>query len=168
MPFAVTHILVPMIQLDIFRDNILKLRKEKLPNRYILLAGLFGLIPDVDIPISLIVFGNLSVHRYFTHSLFFPLIFLLASLTFHFLKKQKWFLITLMCFTGIIIHIFLDFFLLGTVHLFYPLSVSEYGLNLIRLDDPERVMVVFASLDAVLLFTWFLRMEFKKRIEDIF
>lgn len=167
MPFAVTHMLVPLILLDIVRDNILKLKKEKLPNRYILIAGLFGLIPDIDLPFSLIIFGNTIAHRTLTHSIWFPLAFLAAGLIFWFLKNQKLFMIFLMSFLGFTSHIVLDFFLSGTVNLFYPLINFEYGLNLIPQQEAKKVLAL-SSIDAILLWVWFFKMEFRKRIEDFF
>lgn len=168
MPFAVTHMLVPMILLDIIRDNILKIDKEKLPNKYILLAGLFGLLPDLDIPLSLITIGNFSLHRTFSHSLWIPLFLITFSLVFKLLKNRKWFILFLMGFAGFTSHIVLDFILAGTVYLLYPLSNAAYGLNLLPVTEVTDTIFVFVAMDAILLWSWFFRMELRKRIQDFF
>ena len=49
MPLAVTHILVPIILMDLLRDHILK-RNKIITNKNVLLAGLGGLFPDIDLP----------------------------------------------------------------------------------------------------------------------
>ena len=54
MPQAVTHILVPIILLSIIRDKIVsKNKKAHFPLHYVLIAGLAGGLPDIDILISL-------------------------------------------------------------------------------------------------------------------
>lgn len=50
MPFAVTHVLVPIILVDFIRDHVLK-KPKLLPNRYVFLAGVAGLVLDTDLPI---------------------------------------------------------------------------------------------------------------------
>ena len=48
MPYAVTHVLVAIILAEIIRDYIVK-DKKKFPLHYILIAGIAGLLPDVDV-----------------------------------------------------------------------------------------------------------------------
>ncbi len=168
MPFAVTHMLVPMILLDIIRDNILKLSREKFQNKYILLAGLFGLIPDLDIPLSLITIGNFSLHRTFSHSLWIPLFLITFSLVFWLLKKHRWSLIFLMGFVGFASHILLDFITGGDIYLLSPIINVPYGLNLFPVTEITDAVFVFVALDAILLWTWFFKIELKKRIQDFF
>lgn len=165
MPYAVTHMLVPMILLDMIRDKILKLRKKDLPNKYILIAGIFGILPDIDVPLSLLALGDLSVHRTFTHTVWVPLFFFVGFSLFYILKNQKWFKIFLMCFVGVSTHIFLDVLLAGSASLFYPLSGTIYGLNVFPIN---KMYLLYASMDALLLFFWFARMGLRKRISDFF
>jgi hypothetical protein len=80
MPFAVTHILTPMILLDFLRDNVFKIKKQLLSNNYILLAGLSGLLPDIDMLSPL--FGLPNLHGAITHSILFPLVFFTLFLIF--------------------------------------------------------------------------------------
>lgn len=162
MAFAVAHMLVPMMLIDVFRDNILKIKKNKLPNRYVLIAGLVGLFPDIDLPLSLI-FRTFFIHRAFTHSIWIPLTFLVLSLSFYIIKKHKWSLIFFMCFTGIAIHIILDL-TYPSVGLFYPLNKNLFGISLF---SKTGTMVFYSILDAIILWLWFARIIFRKKIQDI-
>lgn len=163
MPYAVTHMLVPMLLLDIIRDNLHKIKRAKLPNRYILLAGLGGLLPDIDIPISLL-FPDFIVHRGITHTVFFPLAFLLFYLVFQTMKHDKLSKAFLMVFIGTALHIVLDFVTAGSIELFYPLSKASFSVNLL---PQNQVLFSYAAFDAILLFFWFARMALRKRIEDM-
>jgi len=164
MPFVVTHMLVPMILIDIFRDNILKIKKSKLSNKYILIAGLAGLLPDIDIPLS-IFFPTLFAHRTITHTVWVPLTFLFLFSVFHFIRKRNWSMIFLMCFIGTAIHITLDVVTAGSIQLFYPISKTLFAVYLIPAGS---VIFVYSAMDAVLLWIWFFRkMVFGKGIEDV-
>jgi len=159
MPFVVTHMLLPMILIDIFRDNILKIKKSKLPNKYILIAGLAGLLPDVDL-----FFGNFIAHRTITHTIWLPLAFLLFSSIFYLIKKYDWSKISLMIFIGMGTHIILDLVTAGSIPLFYPVSNTLFAVNLI---SPGSATFVYSAMDAALLWIWFFRKFSGKRIEDV-
>jgi len=173
MPQAVTHIIIPLILADIYRDYI---AKRKFNIRYVLIAGLAGLLPDIDIALVwfLRLFSNVSVselHRTLTHSLFFPLLFLILFFIVgkynpRFIKKQKLKLnyIFLAVAFGILIHIILDFSFSGNVSIFYPLSNFSIGLNLIPLGYFEGTF--FAGLDAIILVAWLVHEELKHKISD--
>ncbi len=163
MPFAVTHMLIPMILLDFLRDNVLKIRRNKLTNKYILIAGIAGLIPDVDIPLSLVFGSTFVTHRAITHTVWLPLTFLLFSSVFYFFKKHQLSLIFLMGLIGTSIHIILDFATAGSIPLLYPLSETPFGLNLIPLNS---AFFSYAALDAVILGLYFIKLSFRKRIPD--
>lgn len=162
MPFAVTHILVPIILVALFRDIFVK-DKKKFPLHYVLLAGLGGALPDIDIPISIFLkfLGSASwnIHRTFTHSIYFPLIFFalflilipikekakICNLTRHKLKLN---LICLMLGIGIILHIFLDF-IFGKIP--FPSELNGY---------------MMPTLDGILLVIWIIYLELKHKISD--
>ena len=154
MPQAVTHILVPILLAAIFRDFYLrKNQKAHFPLHYVLLAGLGGVLPDVDIPISFLLnyleAEPWDIHRTFSHSLIFPLIFLIlyfllkpmhkkariCNLGRHNLKLGNIFLIL---FFGTLIHIILDWIFPYFVNIF-PSVVRSY---------------VAPTLDGVLLIIW--------------
>ena len=175
MPNAVTHVLIPIIILEIIRDYIIKDRK-KFPLHYILIAGIAGLLPDIDIMVYWImnIFAKISlseIHRTFSHTLFLPLLFLiLGLLTFKvkikFLSKHKlrlrtiFFVITF----GVLLHLFLDWLLIGEIKPLYPLNNLIIGLNLVKLTPfPDTII---PALDAILLIGWLIHEEFRHKISD--
>lgn len=173
MPHAVTHVLVPIILVDLYRNYISKARK-KFHLHYVLIAGLAGLLPDIDIVIYwfLKLFMNISlseIHRTFTHTLFFPLIFIILGLltknkTIKIYKdklKLNW--VFYMIALGITIHLLLDMILLGTIKPFYPFLYYSIGFNIIK-DSLEGT--ILPGLDAILLFIWLIHLELKHKISD--
>ncbi|MBU0760230.1 MAG: metal-dependent hydrolase [Nanoarchaeota archaeon] len=87
MPQAVLHILVPLVLAALFKDWYeSKKGKGTFPLHYVLIAGLAGLIPDIDIIAFWILyffgFSLLEVHRTFAYTIFVPLIFLALALAF--------------------------------------------------------------------------------------
>ncbi len=182
MPQAVAHILIPMLAVSIFRDFFLNKKKRKnFPLHYALIAGLGGVLPDIDIIIS--IFLNLSgtynwdIHKTFTHSLFFPIIFLalflitkpinakarLCNIGKHKLKLST---IFLMLFLGIFAHIFLDAFFGEMAYFLYPFSLTDYGINLFGYLPYSIQSLAPAVLDGILLVVWLLYLELKHKISD--
>jgi membrane-bound metal-dependent hydrolase YbcI (DUF457 family) len=148
------------------RDHLFKAKRRFLPNHYVLLAGLAGLIPDVDLPISIFLFGSTEAHRLLTHSIWFPLIFFSGFLiSYFFVKKRSYYKIFLMLFVGFSIHILLDSTLSGTVCLFCPFNGVMYGLNALPVSN---TILVYASIDALLLFFWLIHEELEHKISDYF
>ncbi len=175
MPLAVTHILVPIILVDIFRDHILKNTKA-LTNKHVLLAGLAGLFPDIDIPIGHI-FLNANVHRLYTHNIWIPVLFLAFALYFDSIKKRKICLYFIMMAFGFSTHLLLDGVLSGTIRPFFPVSTYVWGWDLFgkffgtfypRLANPDFGALIFSGLDAVLLFLWLIHEEMGHKIKDYF
>jgi membrane-bound metal-dependent hydrolase YbcI (DUF457 family) len=165
MPFAVTHVLIPMILVDLIRDHLFKKQKRLLPNKYILLAGLAGLFPDIDVPISYFVLGSLELHRTLTHTIWFPIAFFVLFLHFYFWKKKDLYKTFLMLFIGFSVHIILDLYIFGTVSLFFPLTEEIYGLNIFPI---EKMYLVYSSIDAILLFLWLIHEELEHNISKYF
>lgn len=179
MPFAVTHVLVPLILSDIYRD-FTKNGKKLLTRRMALFAGIAGLMPDLDIPVFLVLsqFSSIpitSVHRTITHSLFLPLLglmlfFLLRAL----FRKKAWHMYALMFAFGTFSHVVLDGIINGTVMPFYPLSFAEFGLDIVNVLVPSSVtgsdlpyrLTLLAGLDAALLVVWLVYEEWKHKIRD--
>ncbi|MBS3151321.1 metal-dependent hydrolase [Candidatus Woesearchaeota archaeon] len=173
MPQAVTHIIIPLVLADIYRDYV---SKKKFNIRYVLIAGLAGLLPDIDIAVAwaLKLFSNASIsglHRTLTHSLLFPLVFLVlffiaGNYNSKFMNKQRLKLNSffLAIAFGTLVHIILDFTFSGSVLIFYPLSDLEIGLDLIPLGYFEGTF--FAGLDAIIIVVWLIHEELKHRISD--
>ena len=173
MPQAATHILVPLVLADIYRDYIAERRFNL---RYVLIVGLAGLLPDIDILIAWVInfFSTVVIsefHRTFTHSIFFPLMFFILFLltktyNSNFFKKQKLKLhyIFLALAFGTFIHLILDAFLSGPIYILYPLSNLTLGLTPSFLATFQGTF--YAGLDAILLAAWLIHEELKHRISD--
>ena len=175
MPYAVTHFLVALILVGLWRDFFVK-DKKRFPLFYVLLGGIAGMLPDVDIAVyyflSFFGYAFSEVHRTFTHSLFFPLIFfVLGCLSFLFHKKIEIHhlrvrnILFVLAF-GIFTHIALDALVAGTVLPFYPFSSYPFGLNLVGLLPADWMSTFLQSVDAGLFLIWICYLEWKHRISD--
>ncbi len=182
MPYAVTHILFPIVLVSLFRDFILKNKnKKKFPLHYVLIAGVGGVLPDIDIIfsvlLSLLGTDNWWVHKTITHSLLFPVFLLIlfvatykvnanakiCNLTKHKLKLS---LIFLFLSVGVLIHIFLDGLLGSGAYLFYPFSNYDFSLDLFNYLPKELHSFSFPLLDGILLTIWIVYLELKHKISD--
>ena len=159
MPYAVTHALIPIILVDTVRDHVFKMKKRFLPNRYIIFAGIAGMLPDLDLLFTP------SLHRTITHSIWFPLIFLFGFLLSYTFQKEKLYKIFLMLFVGFSLHVLMDATLLGSVAPFFPLDATQIGLNLLAPVVSLRPDV-FPAIDAVLLFMWLIHEELEHNISE--
>ncbi|NCO11665.1 hypothetical protein CO038_01405 [Candidatus Pacearchaeota archaeon CG_4_9_14_0_2_um_filter_39_13] len=182
MPQAVTHILVPILIVALFRDFYLRNKDKKhFPLHYVLFAGLGGVLPDIDIPISFILAfigsDNWNIHKTFTHSLFFPLVFFILFLFFmhthskakicnlgrHRLKLS---IIFLMSSIGILFHILLDSIFGESAFFFYPLSMANYGIDILSFLPQSVIPWAIPTLDGILLVIWIVYLELKHKISD--
>lgn len=165
MPNPATHIIVPLILADLYRDYI---AKKKFKLFYVLVAGIAGLLPDIDIAIWRIIgfFREVpvaAVHRQFTHTLFVPLLFLLIALLWR--KNRKALLLFGMASFGIFTHLALDAIFSGSIMPFYPFSELNIGLNLASFTGMQPQML-FAVFDGILLGGWLIHEYLKRRIRD--
>lgn len=171
MSYAVTHVLLSIIAVDVYRDYITK-HKRYFPLYTLLVAGIAGLLPDIDVPINWLLglFGyapEFLRHGGVTHTPLFGLIFLIPAL--YFFKKQRHKL-SVMFFVivfGVLFHLFLDLFLGGGaaegVMLFWPVSVVSYKVHLLHYVGLPHLSV---GLDALLLLGWISHIVLRKRIKD--
>ena len=182
MPQAVAHILVPLVLVSLFRDYLVKKRikknKKKFPLIYALIAGLAGIIPDLDIAAFWILyffeFTFEGVHRTFMHTLFIPLIFILLASIFYNLKNPKYleknklklWIIFLMISLGSFIHLILDATFQGTINPLYPILDFRIGLNLLRYLPDTLERLAAPSIDAALLIIWLVYLEWKHKISS--
>src|SRR3989338_4058515 len=154
MPQAVVHVLFTIIVLDLFRDHILK-EKREIPLHYIFIGGVAGLLPDIDVPLfwllnSFLGFDVPFFHRVFTHTFLFILIFLVIPFIYFDFNRKASKLFGIIAF-GVAFHIFLDWLLVGGIAPFYPFSDTSYGLNLVgRLGLPLAI----EGLEAIVLLWW--------------
>jgi membrane-bound metal-dependent hydrolase YbcI (DUF457 family) len=177
MPQAVTHFLIPVILLELFRDFFIK-NKKNFPIHYVFIGGLAGLLPDLDIAVYYVLsffgFTIQEIHRTFSHNLFFPLIFVLLGLLFynfkskglgkHHLKLRNIFFVIAF---GISIHLILDAIISGGIMPFFPFSNYSIGLNLISLLPSLWQNTVLPTIDAILLILWMVYIEIRHKISDI-
>ena len=178
MPNAVAHVLVSMFLADIYRHK----QKKKLSLYYVFLAGLGGLLPDFDIIIFWILsfsgFTLQQVHRVYSHTLLYPIIFIIMGLLFSRIKEFKFrkhkfklsYVLYALAF-GWLIHLLLDYIVIGPILPFYPLSRAGFGLNLllkIPLPTSEIISTIEPAIDAILLILWILHEEIKHKISDFF
>lgn len=164
MVYAVTHVLIPMVLVDLVRDHLIK-KKKILPNKFVLVAGIAGLLPDTDLLISYFL-GLSEFHRTLTHSIWFPLAFFAIFSYFYFINKKPFYWkLFLMVFIGFSIHIILDYTVSGAVSLLYPLNADVYGLNLVPVSQAS---FVYPALDSILLIFWLVHEEWEHKISDYF
>ena len=173
MPFAVTHVLVPIIILDTLRDRFEIIKNFKLTNRFIFLSGIAGLLPDLDLPLFSILdlFGikiasNIG-HRIFFHNIWIPISFFGFFLVYYALKRIKAAKVFLILTFGFSIHLILDGMIVGSIMPLFPLSTTEVGLDLVRLLPISRATTM-VSLDAILLLLWLWHEEIGHKIKDYF
>ena len=166
MPFAVTHVLTSIILVDLYRDYFAK-HKKYFTLHTIFIAGFAGLLPDIDIPLNwlLNLIGANLVHRTFTHTPLFALIFLIPGVILWHKKKHKIAMYFFVASFAVSLHIFLDYFFStdnGGIMFFYPLSTASYALDLLKGTSPT----FFAGIDAIILLLWLWHEEIKHKISD--
>ena len=177
MPLAATHILVPLLLAAIIRDIYLKKRKNKnFPLHYVLIAGLGGILPDMDVALFwLLYFFNFTfeqVHKTILHSILISAAFFLLFILFRKTKinfgnkKLKLSIIFLMLAVGIIIHLILDLLFGEPYLILFPFSSIKVSINLISYLPYPLQGLAMPSLDAVLLVIWLVYLEWKHKISD--
>ena len=172
MPHAVTHVLIALIIADIIRDYIAK-DKKNVPLYLVLIAGIAGLLPDLDIIVywflRIVSSVELSeVHRTFSHTLFMPVIsFAIGFATIGMKKITKYKVsiskIAFFIALGISTHLFLDFLLSGWIRPLYPLSNYMIGMNIVPMELSKTVI---PGMDAILLVAWIVHEYKNHRIKD--
>jgi membrane-bound metal-dependent hydrolase YbcI (DUF457 family) len=176
MPQAVTHFLIPVILLELFREFFVK-DKKTFPVHYVFIGGLAGLLPDLDIAVYYILsfFGATleEVHRTFSHNLFVPLIFIILGLVFHGFKNKelgkhhlKLSTIFFIIAFGVFIHLLLDATVMGRIIPFYPLSTYNIGLDLLNHVPVPWQSTILPTLDAILLVLWMIYLEMRHKISE--
>lgn len=172
MPLAVTHVLFTIIIVNIYRDYITK-HKKLFSLHTVLIAGIAGLLPDIDIPIRMI-YGlfdanvpALLQHGMLTHTPLFALIFLILGFMLWKQQKHKSAVVFFVISFGISFHLFLDWFIGGGAYegimWFFPLSTHTFKLHvLMNLGMNDLPM----ALDAIILLGWLWHEEVKHKIKD--
>ena len=165
---AVLHIIIPLIVFDLIRHYYFN---RKFPRYIILIGGIAGILPDIDVPLSwllsFVAGKNISIHGQFTHTLFYTLHWLILFLFFYFKNDRKLFtksnhkpLVFLVITLGGIIHLSLDC-ISGGYYFFWPFSNANYCPSFISES-------IAPGLDAILLILWLIHEETHHLIRDYF
>ncbi len=177
MPYAITHILLTVWLAKIARNCSFK-DKKKFPPYYLLIAGFAGVLPDIDLIVYLLLSSSgialEQVHRVFSHTLMLPLLFFILSIAARKVKERRilgysinFSMLFWALSFGTLVHIFLDWLLIGPVVPFFPFSRQMYGLSLIlKLPFSEGIIlgVIMPSIDAILFGLWIIERELRHKI----
>jgi hypothetical protein len=178
MPQAAAHILIPLVLVSIFRDFYVKKNdRNNFPLHYVLIAGIAGIIPDLDIVAFWVLhfFGYSinEVHRTIAHTLFIPLIFvslgiITSKVKLNELGKHKLKLnIIFYCLAfGSFMHLVLDGIFQGYIMPLFPFIKEPIGLNLFGFFPSELYAIAAPSLDAGLLILYIIYLEWRHKISD--
>lgn len=161
MANAVTHVILTIVLIDLFRDYFLK---KKFPTWIVLAGGIAGLIADIDIPFTwlynLINDTSFKFHGGITHSIIIPIIFLLIGLFIWYRKGKRntrilFFVIAFAWF----FHLVLDCMFGGYSMLLFPFYAGNFC--------PEfNIQQYAAAIDAIILVLWLLHEEIRHEIRD--
>jgi len=166
MALAVTHIILTIAFLDIFRHYVFGLKK--FPRYLLVIGGIAGLAPDLDIPIgwilTLITGRTVEIHGLFTHSILFALFFGIIGAVLHYKKNPKWAKIFYVIAVGWTLHIFLDcFYGMDSLKLFL------WPLQILPTFCPSWNLYQYAhSIDAIILVLWLIHEEINNKIKCYF
>ena len=174
MPQAAAHILIPLLLAAIYRDYI---AKKKFSLHYVLIAGLGGIIPDLDVLAFWVLyffgFTFWQIHKTLLHSFLIPIILLLMFLLFrktNLLKLKKYGLKLNMIFLalafGTLIHLILDAIFGELIIPFWPLLNLRIGINFVNYLPNALQDLAMPSLDAALLIIWLIYTQIKHKIAD--
>ncbi len=164
MALAVTHVIITIVILDIFRHYVFGLKK--FPRYLLVIGGIAGLAPDLDIPLSWIVnlFSSVhyNFHGAFTHSFLWVIIFLIVAIQFHIRNNMKWAKIFYVIAVGWFMHLFLDWSFGEYKWLFWPFVTPE------SIFPPLTLSTYGTSIDAIILVMWLVHEEIHHKIKDYF
>lgn len=179
MAYAVTHMIMAIIAIELFRKLFVKNNKI-FPRYYILIAAIAGLIPDLDIAAYYILyffgFGLEQVHRTFMHSIFIPLGLFLIGMFFYTtgikhqeLRKHRMKISTIFFIfaAGTMIHLTLDM-IYGHIPPLYPYIKTNIGLDLLFKFPKTLQELIPATIDGLLFLGWLMWMQFKLKIDNYF
>jgi membrane-bound metal-dependent hydrolase YbcI (DUF457 family) len=164
MPNAVMHVILTIIVVDVFRDYFLpKQYLNKFPRWMVLFAGIAGLIPDIDMPISwvydLITGSSFTFHGGISHSYIIAVVILFIAGFFYAKNQNTIALLFALLSFGYGFHITLDVVFLGTYMPFLPFSDYTFPSRGFSYEQ-------MAGFDALLLVAWLVHEEIKHKLTD--
>ena len=170
MALAVTHIILTIALLDIFRHYVFGLKK--FPRYLLVVGGIAGLAPDLDVPLgwvlSLLTGTSVNIHGLFTHSLFFAVLFVIIGAVLQYYKNLKWARIFYVIAVGWTFHIFLDC-LYGADYGLGSLKLFLWPLQILPTFCPSWNLYPYAhSTEAIILVLWLVHEEIHQKIKCYF
>lgn len=175
MPYAVAHVILTIVIADIYRDYI---AKRRFPMIYVFIAGIAGLLPDLDLPFTWIfnfVFKtNYNFHRIYTHSLLYAIVFFALAAMFILMKKEEYNLFKARIQKIAIIMFFFAMSFGWLMHITLDCALAADGyLNLIPSIPLTFCPHPFSNqalvgIDAVILVLWLIHEQWKHDIKDYF
>ncbi len=172
MPLAVTHVLSTIIVVDLYRDYVAR-HKKYFTLHTVLIAGIAGLLPDIDIFLRAVSsLFRINLHWFFqhgniTHTPFFASFFLIPALFLLYKDKKKEATYFFVMVFGILLHIFLDYLVGGGAYegimWLFPFSTEAWKIHLLRGIGFSNVPM---ALDAMILLLWLWHEEAMHKISD--
>ncbi|MEM3126460.1 MAG: metal-dependent hydrolase [Candidatus Woesearchaeota archaeon] len=165
--------ILTIVLVDLYRHYV---AKNSFSRAYVLIAGIAGLLPDADVPLSWFVsfFNSTSVwlHRTYTHAVVWAALFALIAIVIHFHPKMNYFKFTrkqttlffAMLSVGWLMHVILDCSISGSETISWIPLIAQIGFCPRWITDPN----VAAGLDAIILLAWLIHEETKHYIRDYF
>jgi membrane-bound metal-dependent hydrolase YbcI (DUF457 family) len=172
MPFAATHVILTIVLVDFYRDYI---AKKKFSTWYVLIAGVAGLLPDADVPLSDIwsaITGTYTnFHRVYTHSLLWAAILFVIALLFYIIPKKKYQIFKWNVSKDAMVTFFTVVAFGWFLHIFLDCTFSSDGLLTVvpgvPLTCPAPIGNQFVmGLDAIILLAWLIHEQWRHKIKD--
>ncbi len=155
MAQAVTHVILTIILVSLYRDYI---AEHKFSHYYILLAGIAGLLPDLDYALQFI---TPNIHHGTFHLIIIPIILAILAIIFYKLELPRKYQLTAGIFSfGYAFHLLLDC-TSGGYEFFLPFSVMNYC-------KPIVPSSFWPASDAVILLVWLIHEYHTKNIKQFF
>ncbi|MBR9676775.1 hypothetical protein GOV04_01425 [Candidatus Woesearchaeota archaeon] len=162
MPNAVTHVIIAIVLVDLYRHYI---ANNRFGTNYIFLAGIAGLLPDIDIVLGgfqkLFTGKTFFFHGGFTHIIALPLIILTVAIFFSVWEEKKIALALYIIAFGWTLHIALDCLILGAYAPLFPFYSGQICPGLFTNE-------LMPALDAIILLAWLGHEQVKHKIKDYF
>ena len=173
MAYAVTHVIVVIVLLSLYRHYI---AKKKFSNWYVLIGGIAGLLPDIDIPLqwmtSAIVGETVKFHRIFTHSLLCVGIFLIIAIPFWIYRHKKFRMFRKEWTYENIALLFTIIAIGWFIHMALDCAIaSDYGMTIIPGIPINFCPSPFSNealmgIDAIILILWLIHEEYAHKIKE--
>ena len=175
MPYAVAHVILTIVIADIYRDYF---AKRKFPMIYVLIAGIAGLLPDIDILagglFNLIFKTHYNFHRVYTHSLLYAITFFVSSIIFLLARKKEYKIFNFHVQNHALVLFFFAMSFGWFMHVALDCALAADGyLNLIpsiplSFCPSPFSNNVLAGFDAIILVLWLIHEQWKHDIVDYF